>query len=91
MILLQAAMMAGYLMLIFYGLFLFAGILVLLNPCMKLFWNLFYRNQKLTSGLHFYKYPLPFILSLIVSAGLTTFTFFGLILILGGIFLVTFD
>ena len=37
------------------------------------------------------KYPIPLILSLIVSVGLTTFTFVGLILILGGIFLITFD
>jgi len=88
---LQAAMMAGYLMMIFYGMFLFIGIVFLIKPCMKLFWSLFYRNQKLTSSDPYYKYPIPFILSLIVSVGLTTFTFVGLILILGGIFLVTFD
>jgi len=91
MVFLQASMMAGYLMLIFYGLFLFAGILILIKPCMKLFWNLIYGNKKLESNDPYYQYPIPFILSLIVSVGLTTFTFFGFILFLGGLFLITFN
>ena len=67
MILLQAMMMGGLILLISLGGFLLFGIPLLTGLFLKSFWKLTNQRQKIADNIPYYKDPLPFIMAIGIS------------------------
>ena len=80
MVLLQAAMIGGMILVIFFGVFLLIGIPVLTGIFMKWFWRLIGKKENIENKVLYYKDPLPFIISIIFSIFILGSIFYLLII-----------
>jgi uncharacterized membrane protein YjjP (DUF1212 family) len=67
MILLQAGMMGGLILVIIFGIFLLIYIPILTGIFMKLFWRLIDKKEKIENNISYYKDPFPFLISIAFS------------------------
>ena len=67
MILLQAAMAMGFILLVGLGLFLAIGTPLLVTLFMKLYRKVYRKNGILNNDLPYYKEPLPFFVSIVIA------------------------
>lgn len=79
MVLLQAAMLGGFILMVFYGAFLVIGTIFLSGVFMKTYWRLINKGQNITDGKPYYKEPLPFLISVILSIVMLSGLFYFLL------------
>lgn len=84
--LLQAAMMAGYMLFIGLCVFLIVGVPLLTALLMRSYWKIRARDQNDFDKQPFYKEPLPYLVSIIISIVILFGVFCLLIVILDKIF-----
>ena len=82
MILLQAAMAAGLILVILYCIFLIIGTPFLVGLFMKGYWRLVGKKNNITDGKPYYKEPLPFVLSVILCLAMLTGLFYSCVFLL---------
>ena len=80
MVLLQAAMLAGYIILIFLGIYLLIFTPILIGLLMKAFWNFTDKKQNIIDKKPYYKDPFPFIISIFLSVSILIYIFYWLII-----------
>jgi hypothetical protein len=81
MVLLQAAMLGEFILVVFYGIFLIIGTILLTGLFMKSYWTLNGKGQNLIQGKPYYKEPLPFFISIILSIAITTGVFYFILVL----------
>jgi hypothetical protein len=70
MILLQAAMLGGFLLFAFLCITLVTGTPLLTGLFMKVYWRFANKKDNIINGKAYYKEPIPFVLSIILSISL---------------------
>jgi len=81
MILLQAAMAAGFILLLTLGVFLLIGVPLLTGLFMRTYWKLSGKKQNIEKKTPYYKDILPFFLSILLSAVITLIFFYSLLIL----------
>ena len=76
MVLLQAAMMGGFVLLIFLFILLIIGTPILTSLFMKAYWRLVDKKQNIIDNKPYYKEPLPFLTSIILSIAMLVGLFY---------------
>lgn len=82
MILLQAAMAAGLVLLVIFGIYLLIGIPILTMVLMKAYWKISNQLEKISNGTPYYKDPFPFVISIVLSLAVLIFGFYLFIIFL---------
>jgi uncharacterized protein involved in cysteine biosynthesis len=83
MILLQAAMLGGFVLFAFLCITLVIGTPLLTGLFMKVYWRLADKKDNIAGGKPYYKEPLPFVLSIILSISLLIgFVYFLVVLLI---------
>lgn len=91
MFLLQASMAAGSVVLILYGIIIVVGTILLTHVFMKIYWRNVGKKNNIIESKPYYKDPVPFFTSIIISIALITVLFYILTLIADKVFPVYFD
>ena len=86
MILLQAAMAGGFVLIILLGVFLLIGIPVLTTVLMKLYWRFAGKKENIKNGKAYYKDFIPFLSILIFSIIALLLLFYMLIILFDTIY-----
>ena len=82
MILLQAAIAAGAVLVGKFGIFLLIGVPVFTMLFMKAYWKLSNQEEKIQNQLPYYKEPLPFLINIILAVCIVILVFYFFISIL---------
>ena len=82
MILLQAAIAAGAVLVGIFGIFLLIGVPVFTMLFMKAYWKLSNQEEKIQNQLPYYKEPLPFLINIILAVCIVILGFYFFISIL---------
>lgn len=82
MVLLQAAMMAGFVVILGYAILLIIGTPILIGFIMKGYWRLTKRALDFGKQTPYYKEPIPFLISIVISVGIITGLCYCLFLLL---------
>lgn len=80
MVLLQAAMLGGLILMIFLISFIVIFTPILTCLLMNLFWRILKKEEYINAKKPYYKDPLPFIVSIILSISFLVFVFYLLII-----------
>ena len=86
MILLQAAIAAGFILLVIFGVYLLIGIPLLTMLLMKTYWKISNQQEKIKKKTPYYKDPYPFVISIVLALGVLIFGFYLFIISLDKIF-----
>jgi hypothetical protein len=86
MILLQAAIAAGFVLIIVLILFLFFGATIFTKLLMKLYWKLSGNGKYIIAKKPYHKNIIPFLLSIIISLLISVSLFYSFLLFLDFIF-----
>ena len=78
-VILQAAMAAGFLALVLYGVFIVLTIIFGSRLLMRMYWKLTNQIEKITNKTPYYKDLFPFLISVIISISVGTFVFWKVI------------
>jgi len=70
MVLLQAAMLGGFVLFVFLCITLVIGTPLLTGLFMKVYWRFAHKKDNIADGKPYYKEPLPFVLSILLSISL---------------------
>ena len=81
MILLQAAMAAGLILLIVFLVFILIGTFILTRLFLNIYWKLSGKSQNIEAKIPYYKDLLPFLLTIIMSVIITSFIFYLLLIL----------
>ena len=79
-VILQAAIAAGFLILIFYGVFIVLTIIFGSGLLMRIFWKQTNQVEKITNKTPYYRDIFPFLISVLISISVGTFVFWKVIL-----------
>lgn len=86
MILLQAAIAAGFILLVVFGVYLLIGIPLLTMLFMKTYWKISHQHEKIKNKTAYYKDPFPFVISIVVALCILIFGFYLFIISIDKIF-----
>jgi hypothetical protein len=86
MILLQAAIAAGLILLVIFGVYMLIGIPLLTMLLMKAYWKISNQQEKIKNKIPYYKDTYPFILSVAVALSILIFGFYLFIILLDKVF-----
>ena len=86
MILLQAAIAAGLVLLVIFGIYLLIGIPLLTMLFMRTYWKISNQHEKIKNKTAYYKDPCPFVISILPALGILIFGFYLFIISLDKIF-----
>lgn len=81
MILLQAAIAAGLFLVILLGIFLLVGVPILVGVLMKFVWRRLNKEEYITNKTPYYKDPVWFFLSVLVSIVILGYVFYLLLVL----------
>ncbi len=86
MVLLQAAMAAGFILFICLGIFILIGVPFLTAISMKIFWRLSGKHENIKNKIAYYKDTFPFVISVLRSFVTVIMIFYFLIILFDKIF-----
>ena len=86
MFLLQAAMVAEFILVICLGIFLIVLTPALTGLLMKAYWRSTVKKQNITDKKPYYKEPIPFLIGVVISIVVLTGVFYLLLILFGAIF-----